>query len=192
MFFAFLRFSCCTFVDQFGVEYESSTKQNLISTPDSLVTYIVPSTCVIITGGTYETSSFRKCRTKIKTVSFESGSNLETISNYVFMSSTLKTLDFSTCEKLYTLPPYLCNNCNQLTNVTLPPNLESIGTYCFYYCPSLDYIKFPITLKTISSYAFCSCNLSTVDIPYDSLLTKISGDCFGGIKAVSFFSAKEF
>ena len=58
------------------------------------------------------------------------------------------------------------NNRANLTSVTLPEKVQSIGAYAFYYCSSLTNVTFPETLQTIGTYAFYSCTgLTSITLP---------------------------
>ena len=177
--------------DKDGVEFDENF-QTLISTPPSLEEYTVPASCTTILGGSIETSSFRASRNSIKRVDFEENSVLTTIEDSVFEQSSIEVLNFSNCELLKSLPLYFCNFCYQLKTLILPPNVETIGGFCFRFTTALKYVKFPVSLKQVSSFGFQWSGLSTIDIPYDSKLEILSGDCFAFVKATSFYLPKTF
>ncbi len=54
-------------------------------------------------------------------------------------------------------------NCSNLTNVTIPEGVESIGYFGFYNCSSLESISIPNTVTIIGELAFSNCsNLKTI------------------------------
>ena len=55
-------------------------------------------------------------------------------------------------------------DCNELTSISLPDSLLSIGKYAFQYTV-LDSIEIPDGVTTIGSFAFTSTGLSTIFIP---------------------------
>ena len=154
MLFYLISLILCNIPDNYGVEYDSSEFKTLLLTPSSLKEYTVPSSCTTINGGQIETSSFRPCRNTIQKISFQEGSQLTTISNYVFYGSTIKTLDFGNCNELKTIPSYLCASCLQLSELILPPNIDKINNCAFQQCYKLMYIKFPSSLTSLGLYAF--------------------------------------
>ncbi|MGN1418551.1 MAG: leucine-rich repeat protein [Acutalibacteraceae bacterium] len=65
-----------------------------------------------------------------------------------------------------------------LSSVTLPSGIKSIGEYAFGWCENLKSINLPSTLKTIGRYAFTGCGLTSVVIP--AKVTKIEAGTFAG------------
>jgi hypothetical protein len=68
-------------------------------------------------------------------------------------------------------------NCTNLTNATLPNQLDSIGDYAFCFCSKLPSIAFPNTLRSIGSYAFRSCT-SLVNVTFPDSLTTLGDQAF--------------
>ncbi len=57
-------------------------------------------------------------------------------------------------------------SCRNITSVSLPNTLESIGSNAFYYCDNLASVNIPDNCTDIGSYAFQSCSgLTSVNIP---------------------------
>ena len=187
--FSFLSTS---FVDNYGVEFDSEMMETLLSTPSSLTEYTVPAPCTTISGGTYETSSFRACRTAIKKLDFAQNSQLSVINSYLLQSSSIESINFSNCKLIKTLPSYFCSHCAKLTTLILPPNIESIGYAAFRSTSSLDKIEFPISLKTLYSYAFQHSKLTYITIPYESKLESLYNDCLSSVHSKSFFLPENF
>mgnify|MGYP000414688605 FL=1 len=67
--------------------------------------------------------------------------------------------------------------CDNVTKLEFPDNVEEIPTYLCLACENLSEVKLPRNLKTLGYGAFSSCdNLSTVVIP--SGVTSIGADAF--------------
>ena len=49
------------------------------------------------------------------------------------------------------------SNCKNLTKITIPNNITSIGQYAFYYCQNLTSINLPSSITSIGEYAFYYC-----------------------------------
>jgi len=77
------------------------------------------------------------------------------------------------------------NNSN-LTDVTLPEGLLSIGRFAFANCRNLTHIALPDSLEKISDFAFNYCK-SLTDVNFGSHLTEIGYDAFNmsGITKIS-------
>ena len=70
------------------------------------------------------------------------------------------------------------DGCDKLSHVTLPQNLEFIGTRAFSNCSSLKHISLPETLEWIGSHAFWGSALSEIILPNN--VYNIGNDAFGG------------
>lgn len=66
-----------------------------------------------------------------------------------------------------------------ITSITLPTTVSTVGENAFYYCENLTELNLPTSLRTISSQAFCYCNgLTKATIPEG--VTYIGGQAFRG------------
>ena len=78
----------------------------------------------------------------------------------------LVKVDFKLCEKLFELPHELFMDCQNLTTVVLPPNLQLIYSIAFFGCVALTSIKLPKSLLSIQEYAFFGCeSLKSLELP---------------------------
>ncbi len=70
-------------------------------------------------------------------------------------------------------------NGEEVTEVSIPNTITSIGDYTFYGCSSLTSVTIPDSVTTIGKYAFCGCiNLTSVNIP--NSIKEISDYMFAG------------
>ncbi|MBP3332794.1 MAG: leucine-rich repeat domain-containing protein [Clostridia bacterium] len=73
----------------------------------------------------------------------------------------------------------------KLESVTLPAELNSIGTYAFYGCKNIKEIIIPETVKTIAPYAFKDCkSLEKINSP--EKITVINAYVFSGCQSLEF------
>ena len=195
MFFLFL-FNIlvnCEYFDEFGVEYEDNSLNNLTGTSYLVFSdYVVPSNCEIINGGNRALdSSFRGAFEKLKNLSFSEGSSLKCIYPYAFSTCQFISLDLSNCNSLKSINQSICYDCPYLKTIKLPESITTINQYAFYLCQSLTDIKIPDSVKNIQQYAFRHCyNLSYVDISENSLLEQIGQDAFGSTIITSLYIPK--
>ena len=182
------------FVDDFGVEFEDNSKRNLTSTSSVVVDYEVPSSCVVINGGTSaDESSFRSSFNSIKTLRFQEGSQLSCIYPFVFSGSSIECIDFSNCQNLLIINSSICRYCSKLNSLTLPPKCTTINEYAFRECTSLTSIELPNSIEVVGSYAFSMClSITEVIINSNSQLREFQNDCFSYINATSLFIPKNF
>lgn len=103
---------------------------------------------------------FRDC-TSLNAVTFASGSQLQTIGKWAFMSTAVAAIEIP--EGVTELPDGVFSGCLSLTEITLPSNLVSvgiaegvktIGEYAFDGCTSLKRILLPASLQEIKHETF--------------------------------------
>lgn len=67
--------------------------------------------------------------------------------------------------RVTSLAYYAFYGCSELTSISLPPTIESIGTGAFMYCTALESITLPQNLKTLGGQVFSNCtSLKEVDL----------------------------
>ena len=80
------------------------------------------------------------------------------------------------------------SNCPELTTVTLPSMLETIGKYAFSSKKKLVTVVVPSTVKSIGNYAFSSCSLlENCSLASCSDLKVIPNSCFQDCKKLNSF-----
>ena len=121
--------------------------------------------------------------------------NVTSIGAKAFRGTNLKTLTFADDSKLTTIGNEAFYNQNQLTTLSIPSSVVSIGDNTFYGCSNLQNVNFDTDsqLKTIGMYAFYRCSgLTEFIIP--STVTSIGrvafSDC-SGITAITIPSSVE-
>lgn len=104
---------------------------------------------------------FKDC-TSLNAVTFASGSQLQTIGKWAFMSTAVAAIEIP--EGVTELPDGVFKNCLSLTEITLPSNLVSVGGGCFYNCKALTTVNVCADNLTIADRAFYSCeSLETIN-----------------------------
>ena len=74
--------------------------------------------------------------------------------------------EFQFFKGLTDLPLGAFRDCSDLTGITLPDGITSIGGWAFFYCSSLTNITLPEGLKTIGDSAFVGCSsLTSIKLP---------------------------
>jgi hypothetical protein len=95
-------------------------------------------------------------------------------------------LQYFTNPELTTIPEYAFAGCVSLQEITLPPQITTIGNYAFGYstdnqgqivpCSSLHSIVIPEGVTQIGDYAFCYSGLESIILPFS--LTSIGQQAF--------------
>lgn len=128
--------------------------------------------------------------TSLNAVTFASGSQLQTIGKWAFMSTAVAAIEIP--EGVTELPDGVFKNCLSLTEITLPSNLVSVGGGCFYNCKALTTVNVYADNLTIADRAFYSCeSLETINsanpLQLSSDISKLGMEFVGckSLKAVS-------
>ena len=76
-----------------------------------------------------------------------------------------------------TIGQYAFYECTKLTSVNMSNSVTSIGKYAYYGCSSLTSIEIPNSVTSIGGYAFSGCSsLTSIEIP--NSVTSIGFDAF--------------
>ncbi|MBR3818604.1 MAG: InlB B-repeat-containing protein [Clostridia bacterium] len=100
---------------------------------------------------------------------FASNHNLQTVT---FVNSPITSIDDS-----------MFRNCIQLSSITLPTNLEYIGTQAFSECFQLSSLALPSTVKTIGPAAFLNCH-SLYNLTLNEGLNEIGNSAFANCSSL--------
>ena len=92
--------------------------------------------------------------------------NVETMGTGVFQQCyALTTVTFAGQSSLTEIPYYTFYDCDNLTSISIPDSVTSIGGYAFDECDGLTAITIPSSVKTIGESAFYYCsNLTSVTL----------------------------
>ena len=75
-------------------------------------------------------------------------------------------------------------DCTELTSVTLPNSVQTIGAECFSKCSSLTSVKLSNSLLSLEEYCFSDCySLASIVIPES--VVDIGRNCFGRCTALT-------
>ncbi len=104
--------------------------------------------------------TFAGCKA-LTEVKFPANSQVTAINNYTFQGSGITKIDLTGIK---TIGNYAFASCAQLTAVTIPTGVTSIGNNAFA-SSAVASVSLPNTLTTIGNYAFQSSKLGSVTIP---------------------------
>ena len=178
-----------------GDIYDSTDKTVLISVKASTVDYELPKSVISIQDG--DNSPFQSSSPTIRSFTCEKDSQLNYIPANLFRGTSIQTADFSNCKSLTFISDGCFHWASQLSKITLPPNIQTIGKGSFHCCMSLTTIFFPNTLTTLSDWdsdfgcclGYCS-KLSTIEFGVNPGLQYIGSNAFYESGLTSFYITK--
>ena len=108
-------------------------------------------------------NAFYGCK-NLATVTFEEGSQLTSIGDWVFVNCTSLT-SVTIPDSVTSIGNNAFSGCASLTSVTIPDSVTSIGNDAFSSCRSLTNVTIPDSVTSIGDYAFQNCEgLTSVTI----------------------------
>ncbi|SFO46276.1 leucine-rich repeat domain-containing protein [Prevotella sp. tf2-5] len=125
-------------------------------------------------------AAFQEC-SDLATVTFATGSKLETIDDAAFASTGLTSIEIP--ASVTTIDDFAFQECSDLATVTFASGakLETIGIEVFGSCKSLNSVTIPASVTSIGTNAFISCTgLTTVTFDSGSKLETIGEAAFDG------------
>lgn len=170
-----------------SIEYKDSEHKIVSGCSEDLTEVVIPRSVVEIYSESQTNYAFMNCKTKIKSLQFEVNSQITKIGDYSFYQTSLETVDFSQCNLLLSLEQYVFSKCENLSSVTLPPNIITIGRECFSNDKKLTSIILPDSVVILENYAFDMSGLTTITINPTSKLEKIDYMCFYWTNLISLY-----
>ncbi|MBQ2811705.1 MAG: leucine-rich repeat domain-containing protein, partial [Clostridia bacterium] len=81
--------------------------------------------------------------------------------------------------------------CNNLTSVSIPDTVRSIGNNAFYECEKLESVNIPASLKYLGYQAFYYCRAMKCNIKIPTGIEYIGRDCFVGCSYINSVTFEE-
>jgi hypothetical protein len=122
-------------------------------------------------------NAYKGTATEIEIPSTVKNIPITKISDSVFYNSSVRTeITSVTLPSTVTSLGYNCfRNCSNLTQINLQ-NVTSLGQYCFYYCTKLASIDLS-NITSLGDYCFQSCSNLT-EVTLSDTITSLSNYCF--------------
>ena len=108
--------------------------------------------------------------------------SVTSIGKLAFYKSNLTSVTLPNC--VTSIGEGAFEKCSSLSSITIPESVTSIGDFAFNYCSDLTYIAIPNSVTSIGNYAFSGCSsLTSVDIP--NSVTSINPSAFSGCTSLT-------
>ncbi len=92
----------------------------------------------------------------------------------VFYNTNISTINIG--DEVKRIPAYFAKSLNQLTNITIPNSVTTIGASAFYGCTSIDGVTIPKSVTAIGKDAFNCTGITYVNITDIAAWCKINFD----------------
>lgn len=114
-----------------------------------------------------------------KLTSFTLHPDIESIPDYIFRGTGVTAVDLSAYPKISSVGIFAFSECQNLTSIVLPNNMEVLQRESLSACGKLTSVTLPANLKTIESAAFAGCS-SLASLTFPASLELISAQAFQG------------
>ncbi len=109
----------------------------------------------------------------------DSYSNPLNYAKHIFSDDETEITDLTIPNSVTSIGDYSFYNCTSLTSITIPNSVTSIGGSAFYGCSGLTSVTIPNSVTSIGGSAFLNCSgLTSITIP--NSVTSIVGSAFDG------------
>lgn len=105
---------------------------------------------------------------------------VEEIGDFAFGNAKIKSINFESNTNLKTVGEHAFDRARNLISISFPDSVETIGDSCFQYTPSLSSIKLPASLKKVPS-GFCNYSAAFTNIVIPDGVTEIEYAAFWGL-----------
>lgn len=103
---------------------------------------------------------------------------LTKIEDYAFANSSVKKALMNRSPLLTEIGAYAFAECKNLIQADMPRNLETLGTYAYYYCDKLKIVQFRGDNVNFGEFAFDACPKAVFYIKSTSKLVKSYADMY--------------
>ena len=103
--------------------------------------------------------AFSGC-SNLATVTFNSRNAAKIIGNYAFAGTNISTITLP--QTIESIGDYAFNECSSLSSIDISGSVKTIGDYAFYECTSVKDVVIPNSVRTIGEGAFSGIDLKSV------------------------------
>ena len=141
----------------------------------------------------YDDTSYDNLTSESHAYTSQWGSSTSSYKYQFYIPDTLRTI---TITKQTNIPYAAFMNCDLITSITIPSNVETIGGYAFYNCKALSKLNgaeigefnIPQSVTKIEKHAFQNC-LEATNITLSNTVTAIDEYAFAGCAAIVQFNS---
>lgn len=162
--------------DLSGMSASGKIGVKVFSNCDKLANVVLPINCTAIVAGMFSGCS------SLTQISLPT--SIESIGEEAFMQTGLKSIDLSGCTALKTIGMWAFANV-PVENLTVAPNIESIGEGAFFYNSTLKGITLPSNVKEMSDFMLAGCSEITAGPIVGEGVTKIGRFSFADMKKMN-------
>ena len=135
----------------------------------------VPSITIPINVKRIGKDAFESC-TSMTSITWNAKHYCDTLDYPPFEGLEYIVKSFTFGEDIETIPPYVCKEMREITSITIPKGVKSIGRHAFNYCIGIPSVIIPEGITTIGSAAFFHTYIESIIVPEG--VTEIGGWAF--------------
>ena len=140
----------------------------------------VPSITIPVNVKRIGKDAFESC-TSMTSITWNAKHYCDTLDYPPFEGLEYIVKSFTFGEDIETIPPYVCKEMREVSEIIIPNGVISIGRHAFNYCTGIQSINIPKGVTTIGSAAFFHTQIRSVVVPEG--VTEIGGwafsECYG-------------
>ena len=140
----------------------------------------VPSVTIPVNVKRIGKDAFESC-TSMTSITWNAKHYCDTLDYPPFEGLEYIVKSFTFGEGIETIPPYICKEMREVSEIIIPKGVKSIGRHAFNYCLSIPSIIIPEGVTTIGGAAFFHTQIRSVIVPEG--VTEIGGwafsECYG-------------
>ena len=140
----------------------------------------VPSITIPVNVKRIGKDAFESC-TSMTSITWNAKHYCDTLDYPPFEGLEYIVKSFTFGEDIETIPPYVCKEMREISEIIIPDGVISIGRHAFNYCTGIQSINIPKGVTTIGSAAFFHTQIRSVVVPEG--VTEIGGwafsECYG-------------
>ena len=135
----------------------------------------VPSVTIPVNVKRIGKDAFESC-TSMTSITWNAKHYCDTLDYSPFEGIEYIVKSFTFGEDIETIPPYVCKEMREVSEIIIPDGVISIGRHAFNYCTGIQSINIPKGVTTIGSAAFFHTQIRSVVVPEG--VTEIGGWAF--------------
>ncbi len=118
---------------------------------------------IIVDSKTLTLTQYKGSATEVQIPSEYEGKSVTAVGGGAFRNTQISSVTVP--DSVTSIGERAFSNCQKLSSVNLPDEIKVIEKNAFEYCPNLKTVKLPSDLETIGMYCFTASGIESIEIP---------------------------